>query len=241
MSALTELTATEAKLALRTPMYSLLGLFMPTGLLLAIGSIPGMTAVENGHRFIDGWAPSMIVVTLAMLGLQAIPAAVATYRETGVLRRMATTPVHPANLLVAQLLVHVTTALLGIGLLLAVGNVVFDIPAPSDPFGFLLAVALGTVSVFSLGLLSAAVAKTSKTAGGIAMLAFIPILFFGGVYVPRQSLPELVQQIGAYLPPGVQSLEEAWTGAGAQPLQLGALAIGAIGSAALAAKLFRWE
>lgn len=78
MSALTKLTATEAKLALRAPLYPAFGLFFPAVLLLAIGAIPGMRAVENDRRFIDGWAPSMIVVALAMLGLQAIPAAVAT-------------------------------------------------------------------------------------------------------------------------------------------------------------------
>ncbi|SDX33944.1 ABC-2 type transport system permease protein [Amycolatopsis xylanica] len=241
MSALTKLTATEAKLALRAPFFTAFGLLFPAVLLLAIGAIPGMRAVENGRRFIDGWAPSMIVVALAMLGLQAIPAAVATYRETGVLRRMATTPVHPANLLVAQLLVHVTTALLGIGLLIVAGAAVFGIPGPRHPLSFLLALVLGTVSVFSLGLLSAALAKTAKTASGIAMLAFIPIMFFGGVYVPRQFLPEVIQRIGAYLPPGIQALEESWTGAGAQPLQLVVLAGAAIGTAALAAKVFRWE
>ena len=165
-------------------------------MLLAVGAIPGMTEpspAAGGFRFIDAWVPSVIVISLAMLALQSIPGAVATYREQGVLRRLATTPVHPANLLGAQLLIHVVIALAGIGLTLGVAHAAYDVPMPKHPLMFLLTLLLGTVSMFSFGLLAAAVARTAKAAGGIAMIAFMPTMFFGGVYLPRPLLPEVLQ------------------------------------------------
>jgi ABC-2 type transport system permease protein len=192
-------------------------------------------------RFIDVWVPSLVVLTIALMGLQSIPAVIAAYREQGILRRFATTPVHPAKLLVAQLIINVTVTIAGVGLLIVFGSTVFDVPGPRHPLGFLLTFLLGTTAIFGLGLIAASVAKTSRAAGGIAMIAYLPIMFLGGVYLPRPLLPEAIQNIGAYVPPGVKALEDAWTGAGAQPLQLAVLAAFAVGSCVVAAKLFRWE
>jgi ABC-2 type transport system permease protein len=239
-----KITATEAKLFLRTPFMPLAGILFPAVLLLAIGAIPGMTEpspAAGGYRFIDAWVPSLIVISLAMLALQSIPGAVATYREQGVLRRLATTPVHPANLLGAQLLIHVVIALAGIGLVLGLANVVYDVPMPKHPAAFVATLLLGVVSMFALGLIAAAVASTSKAANGVAMIAFLPTMFFGGVYLPRPLLPEVLRRIGDYLPPGSQPLQDAWVGNGVQPLQLVVLAAFAVVGTALAAKLFRWE
>ncbi len=244
MSTFTKITATEAKLTLRTPIWILFGTLLPAGILLGVGFIPGMSKpseITGGHRFIELWVPSLIVVSIAMIALQAIPAAVATYREQGVLRRLATTPVHPVNLLAAQLVVHVVIACAGIGVMLALANAVFDVPLPKHPLIFVITLLLGMISVFALGLLAAAVARTSKGAGGLAMLAFFPIMFFGGVYLPRPLLPAVLQRIGDYVPPGAQPLQDAWVGAGVQPLQLAALAGFAALGTALATKLFRWE
>jgi ABC-2 type transport system permease protein len=239
-----KITATETKLFLRSPFMGIAGILLPPVLLLAIGAIPGMTEpspAAGGYRFIDAWVPSLIVISLAMLALQSIPAAVATYREQGVLRRLATTPVHPANLLGAQLLIHIVVALAGIGLVLGLANAVYDVPMPKHPLAFVATLLLGVVSTFALGLIAASVARTAKIAGGIAMIAFLPIMFFGGVYLPRPLLPEVVRRIGDYVPPGSQPLQDAWTGAGVQPLQLVVLAAFAVIGTALAAKLFRWE
>jgi ABC-2 type transport system permease protein len=239
-----KITATETKLFLRSPFMGIAGILLPPVLLLAIGAIPGMTEpspAAGGYRFIDAWVPSLIVISLAMLALQSIPAAVATYREQGVLRRLATTPVHPANLLGAQLLIHIVVALAGIGLVLGLANAVYDVPMPKHPLAFVVTLLLGVVSTFALGLIAASVARTAKIAGGIAMIAFLPIMFFGGVYLPRPLLPEVVRRIGDYVPPGSQPLQDAWTGAGVQPLQLVVLAAFAVIGTALAAKLFRWE
>ncbi|MGK3199944.1 ABC transporter permease [Amycolatopsis sp. MEPSY49] len=244
MNTFAKITATETRLFLRTPVMGIAGLLLPTAVLLAVGAIPGMTEpspAAGGYRFIDAWVPSLIVISLAMLALQSIPGAVATYREQGVLRRLATTPVHPANLLGAQLLIHVVVALAGIGLVLAAANAVYDVPLPKHPLLFLLTLLLGTVSMFSFGLLAAAVARTAKSAGGFALIAFIPTMFFGGVYLPRPLLPEVLRRVGDYLPPGAQPLQDAWVGTGVQPLQLVVLAGFAVIGTALAAKLFRWE
>ena len=244
MTTFAKITATETKLFLRTPFMPLAGILFPAVLLLAIGAIPGMTEpspAAGGYRFIDAWVPSLIVISLAMLALQSIPGAVATYREQGVLRRLATTPVHPANLLGAQLLIHVVIALAGIGLVLGLANVVYDVPIPKHPMAFVATLLLGVVSMFALGLIAAAVASTSKAANGIAMIAFLPTMFFGGVYLPRPLLPEVLRRIGDYVPPGSQPLQDAWVGNGVQPLQLVVLAAFAVVGTALAAKLFRWE
>jgi ABC-2 type transport system permease protein len=244
MSTFTKITATETKIFLRSPFMPIAGVLLPPVLLLAIGAIPGMSepsAAAGGYRFIDAWVPSLIVVSLAMLALQSIPAAVATYREQGVLRRLATTPVHPANLLVAQLVIHVVVALAGIALVLGLANAVYDVPLPKHPLLFAATLLLGVVSTFSLGLITASIAGTAKSAGGLAMITFVPIMFFGGVYLPRPLLPEVLRRIGDYVPPGSQPLQDAWVGTGVQPLQLAALAAFAVLGTALAAKLFRWE
>ncbi|WP_290052079.1 ABC transporter permease [Amycolatopsis solani] len=244
MNTFAKITTTETKLFLRAPFMAVAGVLLPPVLLLAIGAIPGMTEPSDktgGFRFIDAWVPSLIVVSLAMLALQSIPAAVAAYREQGVLRRLATTPVHPANLLGAQLVIHVVVALAGIALVLGLGNAVYDVPLPKHPLSFVLTLLLGVVSMFALGLIAAAVARTSKAATGVAMVAFLPTMFFGGVYLPRPLLPEVVRRIGDYVPPGSQPLQDAWVGTGVQPLQLVVLAAFAVAGTALAAKLFRWE
>lgn len=244
MKALAKLTVTEVKLSLRTPMWPILGIGFPSAILLAVGMISGMDQpypAEGGARFIDAWAPSLIVLTVTMLGLQTMPVHLASYREKGILRRLATTPVSPANLLVAQVAINAAVAIIGTVLLLVVGAAVFDIPGPRDPWGFLAAFILGTGSVFGLGVLAAALARTSRSASGLAMIAYFPIMFLGGVYLPRQFLPEFVQRLGEFTPPGVQTLQDAWTGAGPQPLQLAVLAVFTTGIGFLAARTFRWE
>ncbi|WIX80686.1 ABC transporter permease [Amycolatopsis carbonis] len=244
MHTFTKLLATEAKLFLRTPMWAIFGILLPTAVLVGVGSIPGMSKpseVTGGYRFIDLWVPSLVVVGLAMLGLQSIPSAVASYREQGVLRRLATTPVPPAFLLLAQLVLHAAVALAGVALMLVTAHVGFDVPLPRHPLTYVVTLLLGLVSVFALGLVAASIARTAKAAAALAMIAFFPIMFLGGVYLPRPLLPEVIQRIGAYVPPGTQPLQDAWVGAGVQPLQFVALAAFALGGTALAVRLFRWE
>jgi ABC-2 type transport system permease protein len=245
MKQLSKLIQVEAKMFFREPAAWIFAILLPVGLLLGLGAVPALRRPDEtfgGARFIDIFAPSLVVITLAVLGVNMLPIRLATYREKGILRRLSTTPASPAKLLIAQLVVNAVLAIATVALLVVVGKVAFDIPLPQHPFSFAAAFVLGLASLFALGLLVASVAPTSRIGTAAAMPVFFVVMFFGGVYLPRFLLPDLIVRIGDYTPPGVQALLDAWSGeAGAQPLQLLSLAAITVVAGAVAAKLFRWE
>ena len=106
----------------------------------------------------------MVVISLATLGVNTMPPRLVKYRERGVLRRLSTTPIDPATLVIAQLLVNIAVAVGGLVLLLVVGNLAFQIPLPQNPIGFAVAFLAGMFSLFALGLLVAAIAPTAGMA-----------------------------------------------------------------------------
>jgi ABC-2 type transport system permease protein len=243
MNKLTKLITVEMKLVFRDPAAWIVPILLPAVVLLISGLVfsPNPDALFGGLRFIDYFAPSLIVLTLASLGVTTLPIRLATYREKGVLRRLSTTPVKSGNLLIAQLVIYAVMAIIAVFLLILIGKLVFDMPLPQHPLGFLLAFLLGMSSLFALGLLAAAVAPTARVGTVLGLPLFFLAMFLGGVYVPRVFLPEFLIAIGDYTPPGVQSLLAAWTGVAPQPLQLAALAVITLVAGVAAARLFRWE
>jgi ABC-2 type transport system permease protein len=240
---LTKIVAVEAKLFFREPGVWLLTILLPTFVLVVVGLLFGTEADPElgGRRWIDIFAPSMVVMTLAILGVNTLPGRLVKYREKGVLRRMSTTPANPWSLLTAQLLVNMAVAIVAVLILIVVGHVVLQIPLPKDPIGFAVAFLLGMSALFALGLLVAAVAPTTGIATALFVPLFALVMFLGGVYLPRAFLPDVLIRIGDYTPPGIQALLDAWSGTPPQLAQLGAMALITVLAGAAAAKRFRWE
>jgi ABC-2 type transport system permease protein len=244
MNRLIKMIVVEAKLHMRDVGTWVMAVLLPTFILGVLGAIPGFRTPDEafgGARFIDLFVPSLMVMTLGVLGVNALPLRLTSYREKGVLRRLSTTPAHPAVLLAVQLMINLVMALMAAVLLITVGNLAFQIALPQHLPGFLATFFLGMSSLFALGLMIAAVAPTSQTANLVVWPLFFVVMFLGGVYVPRFFLPEIVIHIGQYTPPGVQAILDAWTGTPPQPLQLMVLALMTLVAGALAARLFRWE
>lgn len=234
----------EARLFVRDRLNSLFALVFPSLLLLVLGAIPALrTPDENfgGQRFIDSYVSALVVFTLVFIGLQRLPAVVATYREKGVLRRLSTTPMHPARLLAGQMVVNFVAVILSVLLLIVVGYVVFGVDLPHHPLGLACAVVLGGAGTFALGLVIAALAPNARSAGGWATVVFMLLMFFGGVYLPRFMLPSAIQRIGSYTPPGVEALQQAWLGTAPDWRHLAIMGLVSLVAGTVAAKTFRWE
>lgn len=238
------MTFIEIKQFLREPISSAIAVGLPTALLLIFGNIEGMTEPDpmwGGLRFIDYFAPSLVVIIVAVLALQSMPSYLANYREKGVLKRLSTTPVSPTLLIGAQLLTQLAAAVSALVLLMVIGSVGFDIPMPAHPGQFILAFLLGLSALFTIGLLLAAIVPNGRSATAASFVVFIPTLFFAGVYAPRAFLPQFVVDFGGYFPPSVQSLQDSWTGDGANPWHLLTMAAIVVVVGPLTAKVWRWD
>jgi ABC-2 type transport system permease protein len=246
MSVFVKLTVSELRLFLREPMLAFFGLLFPTLLVIILGSIPAFRESSpdlGGGRVIDLYVGISIALVLAMLALQATPAVLATYREKGILRRLATTPVGPGRMLAAQLAMSMVVAVISAGLVLAVGRIVFGVALP-DQFGsFVVAFLLSAAAVFAIGLFIAAVAPTGKSANSIGTLLFFPSMFFAGLWTPREVMPKLIQRIGDFTPLGAgeRALHDAAGGHWINLLSLTVLVAYMVVFGVVAAKAFRWE
>jgi ABC-2 type transport system permease protein len=238
------LAKAETRLFLRDPLTTLLGVLLPAAVLAGLGAVPALrepSEVFGGLRFTEYFAPSLLAISIAVLGVQNLPTGLATYREKGILRRMSATPVSPFAVLVVQLLLNLVTVALGTVLMVAVAVGVFGVPAPRHPLGFALAFLFGTGAVFAIGLLIAAVAPRAKVAAGIGTVVFMVTQFFAGVYLPKFLLPDVIVRIGDFVPPGIGAFQGAWTGDGADPVQLAVMVLIAVVATGTAARFFRWE
>jgi len=243
---LSKLTITELRLALREPAFVFFALAFPPLLLVVLGSVPVFRRPDpgiGGLRVIDLYAPIVIAMSIAMLALSGLPQVFATYREKGVLRRMATTPVPPIKLLTAQVVMCVGLAVGTLVLVLAIGRIAFDIALPRQIVGYVLAYVLSVVATLSIGLLIAALAPSGRGAGAIGSVLFFPVLFFAGLWLPRAGMPEVLRRISDFTPlgAGVQSLQDTAGGAWPQLLHVAVMLGWTVVAGAAAARFFRWE
>jgi ABC-2 type transport system permease protein len=246
MTALTKLTATEIKLFLREPMAVFFVLAFPSILIGILGSVPAFRRPDEGIgglRVIDLYVTISIALVLAMLALQFTPAVLANYRERGVLRRLSTTPVHPAMLLAAQLATSLLAAVVAAALVFGVGRTAFAVALPRQFVGFLVAFLLAALALFAIGLFVAAIAPSGKAGNAIGVILFFPVMFFAGLYAPREAMPATLRRIGDFTPLGAgeQALHDTAAGLWPHAGHLGILVAYIVVFGLAAARLFRWE
>jgi ABC-2 type transport system permease protein len=243
-SAFRKLASTEAKLLLREPITLFWSAAFPVILMIVMGLASATPQADlGGLRLIDTYQPILIAFAVAAFAVQGMPSALATYRERKILRRLATTPIGPARVLAAQLAVNLALILTATGGIITVGRLAFHVALPGNGLAFLLALMLTAAAMLALGLLVGALAPSGRAAGAIGAVLFFPMMFFAGLWIPRATMPYVLQQISDFTPLGaaVQALQDStighWPGASA----LAMLATYAITSAAAAARFFRWQ
>lgn len=246
MSATTSVLKAETRLFVREPGALFWVLAFPSLLLLGFGLIPKYREVDpsfGGHRIIDFYVPSVVLVALITASLLSMPSVLTTYRERGILRRMRTTPARPSGLLLVQMVLHAAAAMAGAVLAVAVGRVVWGVALPQQLSAYVVALLLAALSGLAMGAVITAVARTVKAAQAIGLAVFFPAMFAAGIYVPVQVLPAAVRQVIELIPFGAaaQALNQAASGNWPLWTHLAVLALWTVVLMALATRWFRWE
>ena len=245
--ALRELIITEAKCAWRIPVGLALGVLVPVVILVILGSAGGLQKTIPGSNppvtYMTNIVPVLIGMVLVMIALISLPTVLVNQREHAFLRRLSTTPVAPRWLLAAQVVVNLVLAVVAMILIVAGATLFYHVPAPAQPGGFALTALLATAALFAIGLFIAAVAANPAVAAVMGTALFYALMFFAGLYVPRQSMSVTLRHISDYTPlgAGVHAMLSSLQGSfpPAQPLLV--MAAWAVLFGLAAVRLFRWE
>ena len=194
----------QTKLSLREPYGLGVGVGLPIVLLVVFGfiskAVPGNVG-DTGLNVIDLYIPVIMVISFIGIAI-SIPSTLVRDREIGWLRRVSTTPVHPSQLLGAQLVINFVFAVVAIVIAMVGGSVIFGAPLSVDIPFFILSVALGIAEIFSLGLVVVALVRTQSAAGIVGGVLFFGLLFLSGLWVQPDQVTGPLQYIMLYSPSG---------------------------------------
>jgi len=128
-------------------------------------------------------------------------------------------------------------------LIINLGMMAFGVPAPLAVGGFALAIILTTAAMFAMGLWIAAIARSGAAANAIAQVIFYPLMFFAGLYFPREVMPTVLRHVSDWTPLGaaVDALQTAAEGSFPPARALLVLVGYALVFGSFAVRKFRWE
>lgn len=245
-SPLARLTRAELKLFLRERIGPVWGVGFPVLLLVIFGAIPSFKKVlpgSGGLTTLDVYVPILILLSLALLAMVVLPFGMATRREQGVLRRLRTTPAGPARVLGALLIVNVAMVVVTLLVVLVVARVAYGVPFPQAWGAWIVAACFALAALLGIGLLIAAIGPTGRSTAAIGNVAFYPMMFFSGLWLPIPSMPAALQHVSHAMPLGAawEAFQQADLGHWPPYLPLVTMAAWAVAAAALAVRFFRWE
>jgi ABC-2 type transport system permease protein len=237
----------ELKLFLREPMLGIFTLVFPLLMLFVFGGAYGNKPSDyfGGYGMVDVSVPAWTSLIIATTCFLSLAIGVATYRERGVLRRLRLTPVRPQAILGAQIVVLLFMTGLGMALLVIAAKLVFGLRFRGDVLSVVGGFVLGSLSIFSIGFLLAAIAPGARAAQAIGMLLFYPMIFLSGATLPLEAMTGVIRHLSRALPLTyvVMLLRGLWIG---DPWSRHLTEVAVLGGVlvvgvALSAWIFRWE
>ena len=150
--------------------------------------------------YIDYLVPGLLAMALSQSAVFGVAAALVSYRERGILRRIRVTPLPLWQFSSARVITQLGLALAQTAVLLIVGRLLFGVHIVGNLASLLPLVILGALCFILIGFFVGSVAKTQQAAAALANLITLPMVFLAGVFFPLDSAPGWLQAIGRVLP-----------------------------------------
>lgn len=229
----------ELLLTLRRGESVLLTFLIPV-VILAFFSLVDVLPTDTDDP-VDFLVPGVLALSVMSTAMTGLAIATGFERSTGVLKRLAVTPLGRRDLIAAKVGAVLVVEAIQVVVLVGVGMALGWSPT-TGLLGAVVAMVLATVAFAGLGMLMAGTLP-SLTTLALANALHVLLLLFGGVVVPIDDMPGALRVLARALPIGALSDVTHATlgdggGAGGAWLVLAAWAVAA---PAVAAWRFRWE
>jgi ABC-2 type transport system permease protein len=196
-------------------------------------------------RQIDWLTPGMVGLLVMLINL-VVGATLILWRDRGVLKRLAVTPLRPLTLILSQITARLIFSLLQIALLLAIAWLLFGVEVAGSYVDLALVVAAGTLAMLAFGFVIAAFVPKVESAQAVTSLVGFPMMLLGGSYFAFDNAPSYLRLLIdamplTYLNHALREVMLYGNGAEAVTRDLLVLMAWMVGSLVVATRAFRWE
>jgi ABC-2 type transport system permease protein len=185
--------------------------------------------------------PGLIGVILTMTMMIFTAVAVVRERERGNLELLINTPVTSLELMVGKVLPYIAIGLVQLAVILAAGDLLFDVPVRGSILELYVAASLFIAANLALGLFVSTMVSTQFQAMQATFFLMMPSILLSGFVFPFDGMPLVAQWLGEALPithfirvtRGIMLREASLGDLSAELVYLGVFATLAITAAAL--------
>jgi ABC-2 type transport system permease protein len=176
-------------------------------------------------REIDFITPGMLGMLLMWVNL-AVGVQLVNWREMGITKRLAATPLKPLSMISAQVVARLALSLVQAVILLALAIFIFHVHIYGNIGLLALVVTLGALTLLAIGFAIASFVKKVEAADAVLLLVSFPMMFLGGSYFDVNGAPSFLQPLIHLMP--LYYLNEVlrqviYNGAGWSAIQTGVL------------------
>jgi ABC-2 type transport system permease protein len=235
----------EQKLFWRAIEAAFFTFFLPVIFFLIFAAIYGNDNVEGfrGARFL---VAGMIGYGVAATAFAGLAITLVIRRESGVLKRLRSTPLPPATYIAAVLGSTLIVFLLQSLSIIGLGRVFYDAALPTNVVSVALTLLLGAGAFAALGVAMTVLVRSAEGSSAVVNAVYLPMAFISGTFFPSTNAPRFLEVIAEVLPLTYFTRltrdvmlrgDQIWSHPG--PVGV-VVAWGAVGLAA-ALRGFRWE
>ena len=201
--------------------------------------------------FVEGDYKSFIVSGMAIWGIMSfsvigMATSMAGYREKKIFRRIKATPLKARTFFTAQVIAYLALSMVQAAIIMGVGALAFGVSISGNILIIGLVIAVGNVIFLNLGFLVGAYSKTVAAASGLGNLVVLPMLMTSGIFFPADYLPDALVSVVRYLP--VYPMAEAVRGVTLDamgvfdfPVEFGVMGAWIAATFLAATRLFKFE
>lgn len=151
-------------------------------------------------RYIEFLLPGLVAMSVMQMAVFSVAFLFTQYKEKGVLKRLAATPMQPWQFVSANALTRLLVSVCQAAIFVGMGLILFKIHIQGSYFLLLLCVILGALMFLGLGFTISGLAKTVDSVPVFANLIVFPMLFLGGTFFPITGMPGWLQNVAKFLP-----------------------------------------
>ncbi len=175
--------------------------FLPVIFFLVFGSIYGKSVITKEHikaaPFLEAGMIGYGVASTAFAGLAI---SMVIRRESGVLKRIRSTPLPAGAYLAAVLASTFVTFLIEAVLLIVLGRLLFSVHLPTRPFSLLVVLLIGAASFAALGLGLTSLVRTAEGSSAVVNAVYLPMAIISGTFFTPKEYPGFLRAIADILP-----------------------------------------